>query len=112
MWLEIPKYIAFIAIYSSNDRGLNERCRVTSLHSLIGKSGMGALVGLLLHEPPMTFEDRAMMKLFDHRQLIATFIRIEHVNEYPIMLYFGIPRDAQSMIAYKILTECFWNFQS
>ena len=75
--LEIQKYIAicnmshiFIAIYSSHDRGLNERCPVTSLHSLKGKSGVGALVGLLFHEPPMMFEDWAMMKLFDHRQLI------------------------------------------
>ena len=32
-----------------------------------------------------------------------------HVNEYPTMHNFGIPRDTQSMVAYKILTEYFWN---
>ena len=37
---------------------------------------------------------------------------IGYVNEYPTMHYFGIPRDTQSMIAYKILTEYFWKFQS
>ena len=36
---------------------------------------------------------------------------IGHVNEYPTMHYFGIPGHTQSMIAYKILTECFWKFQ-
>ena len=36
---------------------------------------------------------------------------IGHVNEYPTMHYFGIPRHTQSMIAYKILTEYFWKFQ-
>ena len=35
---------------------------------------------------------------------------IEHVNEYPIMQYFGIPRHTQSIIAYKTLTENFWKF--
>ena len=37
--------------------------------------------------------------------------RIGHVNECPTMHYSGIPRLTQSMIAYKILTEYFWNFQ-
>ena len=32
---------------------------------------------------------------------------IGHVNEYPTMHYFGIPRQTQSMIAYKY----FWKFQ-
>ena len=32
-----------------------------------------------------------------------------HVNEYPTMHYYGNPSHAQSMIAYTILTECFWN---
>ena len=36
---------------------------------------------------------------------------IGHVNEYPTMHYFGVPRHTQSMIAYKILTEYFWEFQ-
>ena len=35
---------------------------------------------------------------------------IGHVKEYPRMHYFGIPRNSQSMIAYKILTECFCKF--
>ena len=34
-------------------------------------------------------------------------LTIGHVNEYPTMHYFGIPRHTQSMIAYKI----FWKFQ-
>ena len=37
--------------------------------------------------------------------------QIGHVNEYPTMHCFGIPRHTQSMIAYKILTEYFWKFQ-
>ena len=37
--------------------------------------------------------------------------RIGHVNEHPSMHCLGIPRHAQSMIAYKILTESFWKFQ-
>ena len=32
-------------------------------------------------------------------------MRIGHVNEYPTMHYFGIPRHTPSMIAYKSLTE-------
>ena len=36
---------------------------------------------------------------------------IEHVDEYPAMHYFGIPRHTQSMMAYTILTEYFWTFQ-
>ena len=36
---------------------------------------------------------------------------IGHVNEYPTMYYFGIPRGTQSMIMYKILTEYFWKFE-
>ena len=36
---------------------------------------------------------------------------MQHVNEYPILHYFGIPRHTQSMIASKILTEYFWKFQ-
>ena len=31
-----------------------------------------------------------------------------HVNEYPTIHYFTIPRHTQSIIAYKILTEYFW----
>ena len=38
-------------------------------------------------------------------------LSIGHVNEYPTMHYFGIPRHCQSMIAYKILTEYFWKLQ-
>ena len=38
-------------------------------------------------------------------------ITIGHVNEYPTMHYFGLPRQTQSMIAYGILTEYFWKFQ-
>ena len=38
-------------------------------------------------------------------------ITIGHVNEYPTMHYFRIPRHTQSMITYKILTEYFWKFQ-
>ena len=34
-----------------------------------------------------------------------------HINEYPTMHYFGVPRHTQSTIAYKILTEYFWEFQ-
>ena len=34
-------------------------------------------------------------------------VNIGHVNEYPTMHYFGFPRHTSSMIAYKILTECF-----
>ena len=30
------------------------------------------------------------------------------MNEYHTMHYFGNPRDAQSMIAYMILTKYFW----
>ena len=30
-----------------------------------------------------------------------------HLNDYPTMHYFGIPRNTQPMIAYKILTEVF-----
>ena len=36
---------------------------------------------------------------------------IGHVNEYPTMHYFGIPRHTHSMTAYKISTEYFWKFQ-
>ena len=36
---------------------------------------------------------------------------IGHVNEYPTMHYFRVPRHTRSMIAYKILTEYFWKFQ-
>ena len=35
-----------------------------------------------------------------------------HVNEYPTMHYFGIPRHTQSMIAYTIVTEYFWKYKS
>ena len=34
-----------------------------------------------------------------------------HVNEYPTMHCFGIPRHTQSMIVYKILTEVFLEIQ-
>ena len=30
---------------------------------------------------------------------------IVHVNDYPTMHYFGIPRHTQSILAYKILTS-------
>ena len=30
---------------------------------------------------------------------------IGHVNEYPVMHYFGNPKHTQSMITYMILTE-------
>ena len=44
--------------------------------------------------------------------LIITYINTHgHVNEYPKMHYYGNPRHTQSMIAYMILTECFWKFQ-
>ena len=33
---------------------------------------------------------------------------IGHVNKYPTIHHFGNPRHTQSMIAYKILTEYFW----
>ena len=36
---------------------------------------------------------------------------IGHVNEYPTMHYFGIPRHMHPNIAYENLTECFWKFQ-
>ena len=36
---------------------------------------------------------------------------IGHVNEYPSMHYFGIPRHTQSIIAYTILTKYFWKSQ-
>ena len=36
---------------------------------------------------------------------------IGHVNEYPTMHCFGVPRHTQSMRAFKILTEYFWKFQ-
>ena len=38
-------------------------------------------------------------------------ILIVHVNEYPTMHYFVLPRHTQSMIAYMILTKYFWKFQ-
>ena len=41
-------------------------------------------------------------------QLICTKGRI---NEYPSMHCFGIPRQTQSTISYRILTEYFWKFQ-
>ena len=37
--------------------------------------------------------------------------QVGRVNEYQTMHYFGIPRHTQSMIAYMILTEYFWEFQ-
>ena len=37
---------------------------------------------------------------------------IGHVFEYPTMYYSGNPRHIQTMIAYKILTECFWKFHA
>ena len=37
-------------------------------------------------------------------------LRIERVHEYPTMHYFADPRHIQSMIAYMIFTEYFWNF--
>ena len=37
--------------------------------------------------------------------------KIEHVNEYPTMHHSGIPRNTQSMIANKTLTEYYWKFQ-
>ena len=46
-----------------------------------------------------------------HTHVDGWFSWIRRVNEYPTMHYFGIPRNTQSMIAYKILTECFWKFQ-
>ena len=35
-------------------------------------------------------------------------VSIRHVNEHPIYHYFGNPRHAQSIIAYKNSTEYFW----
>ena len=37
---------------------------------------------------------------------------IGYINGHPTMHYFGIPRHTPSLIAYKILTEYFWKFQS
>ena len=37
-------------------------------------------------------------------KLKSDFCKIGHVNEYPTMHYFGIPRDTQSMVAYTVLT--------
>ena len=42
---------------------------------------------------------------------LQEMLAIRHVNEYPTMQYFGIPRHTQSMIANMILTEKFWKFQ-
>ena len=39
------------------------------------------------------------------------WVAIGHVNEYPSMHYFGIPRHTQSIIAYTILTKYFWKSQ-
>ena len=51
-------------------------------------------------------------KPYTHYVLIEWLIlKIGHVNEYPTMHYFGIPRHTQSMMAYKILTEYFWKSQ-
>ena len=38
-------------------------------------------------------------------------IQIGHVNEHPIIHYFGIPRHTQSMIVHKIVVEYFWKTQ-
>ena len=35
---------------------------------------------------------------------------IAHVSENPKMHYFEVPKNTQSMIADKILTEDFWKF--
>ena len=43
--------------------------------------------------------------------VVVVVVLIGHVNEYPTMHYIGIPRHAQSMIAYKTLTEYLWKFQ-
>ena len=45
------------------------------------------------------------------RDFVNFHFFIGHVNKYPTMHSFGIPRHTQSMIAYKSLTEYFWKFQ-
>ena len=42
---------------------------------------------------------------------LTMWMFIGHVNEYPTMHYFGIPRHTQSIIACEILTEYFWKLQ-
>ena len=43
--------------------------------------------------------------------IVEAALTIGHVNEYPTMHYIEIPTNAQSMIAYKVLTEYYWKFQ-
>ena len=38
----------------------------------------------------------------------GTMLSIRHVNEYPTVHYYEIPRYTWSKIAYKILTEYLW----
>ena len=40
--------------------------------------------------------------------MLDSQITIGHINAYPTMHHFGIPRHTHSMIAYKILTEYLW----
>ena len=42
---------------------------------------------------------------------LKNYLATGRVNEYPKMHYHGIPRNTQSIIAYKILIEYFWKFQ-
>ena len=39
-------------------------------------------------------------------------LKIRYFNEYPTMHYFGNPRHSESMKAYVIWAEYFWEFQS
>ena len=41
----------------------------------------------------------------------GTMLSIRHVNEYPTMHEFKIPKYTRSKIAYKVLTEYLWKFQ-
>ena len=85
-------------------------------YSINGRIQWGALINssdLLSHcrQGQYTAMGELMVNVFDlgHGTQLCGDKSIGHVNKYPTMHYFGIPRLTQSMIAYKILTEYFWN---
>ena len=79
----------------------DERCSQLPTHSILEKMYLDQVIR---RKDLAEFE----AVLMDHQKATtADGGTIGHVNEYPTMQYFGIPRHAQSLIAYKMLTEYF-----
>ena len=94
------------------------RHQLHALHTRVNKTTqyccMKKYVGQMSGASSYLFERQCLLFIRSYSQAPESYSNrkgIGHVNDYPLMHYFGIPGYTQSIIAYKILNEYFWNFQ-